>query len=262
MPGTSHRHLLDSIVAIARRAGEEIIAIRRAGFDVRHKEDASPVTAADHAAEAIIVVALRQLTPGVPVVAEEEVAAGRRVAAELRRFWLVDPLDGTKEFVANSDEFTVNIALIENFRPVLGVVGAPARRVLYAACGPGTATCAEGGAPPRAIAARTIPATGAVIVASRSHGDRARIDALVRDIGADGIRVCGSSLKFCLIAAGEADLYPRYGNTCEWDTAAGHAVLLGAGGSVRTTDGAELVYGKPDFLNPEFIARGRDAARD
>ena len=248
--------LLATVHDIALDAGAEIMIHYRAGFEVREKADSTPVTEADEAAERAILSALRTLTPDIPVIAEEEVAAGKRVRITGNRFWLVDPLDGTKEFIRHSDEFTVNIALIEDRRPVLGVVYAPALERTYAAAGPGTAISIHGGGPPQPISARRVPAEGAVIVASRSHGDPAALEKLVASIKVSGQRTAGSSLKFCLVAAGEADIYPRYGNTCEWDTAAGHAVLAAAGGSVRTLDGAELLYRKKTFLNPEFIARG------
>ena len=258
MAGPDPRDLLDAVIDIARRADDEIMAHYRAGFEVREKADSSPVTVADEAAERLILAALKRLTPDIPAIAEEEVAAGHVAEIPGDRFWLVDPLDGTKEFIRRSDEFTVNIALIERRLPVLGVVSASALGVSYAAAGPGTAITVDADGARQPIAARPVPATGAVVLASRSHGDPEAIADLLRDIPVDVQRTAGSSLKFCLIAAGEADIYPRYGNTHEWDTAAGHAVLAAAGGSVRTLDGAELIYRKDRFLNPEFIARGCD----
>jgi 3'(2'), 5'-bisphosphate nucleotidase len=250
--------LVAEICPLAHRAGAEILKYYRGEYEVREKADASPVTVADEAAEAIILPALRALTPAIPVVAEEEMAAGKRVDVGDGPFWLVDPLDGTKEFIAHRDEFTVNIALVEGGLPVLGVVYAPALAVTYAASGPGSVTVERAGVAPQAISARSMPADGAVAVGSRSHGDKDSMQSLVESIDIKTVKVAGSSIKFCLVAAGEADIYPRYGNTYEWDTAAGHAVLRAAGGSVRTLDGRELEYGKPEFYNPEFIARGRD----
>ncbi len=250
--------LLDGIRDLARRAGDVILDVYRSDFEVRRKDDASPVTEADEAAERLIVPALRALTPGVPVIAEEEAAAGRIESLSGDYFWLVDPLDGTKEFVARNDEFTVNIALIRARRPVLGVVYAPVLDAMYAGAGRQTASLETAGRARRAISARAVPETGAVMVSSRSHGDADSLAEMTASLHVAAHRIAGSSLKFCLVAAGEADIYPRYGPTNEWDTAAGHAVLAAAGGSVRTLDGEDLLYGKESFLNPRFIARGFD----
>ena len=250
--------LLPRVREIAWQAGAEILKFYRGEFGVREKADSSPVTEADEAAERIIIPALRAIAPDVPVVAEEMMAAGAIVEVAGRPFWLVDPLDGTREFVEHRDEFTVNIALIVERRPVLGVVYVPAREETYAAAGPGTARASRGNRDAHPIAARRPPADGVVVTASRRHGDAGKMDALLGTMKVKDTKIAGSSLKFCLVAAGEADIYPRYGQTSEWDTAAGHAVLAAAGGSVRTIDGAELLYAKPKFLNPEFIARGRE----
>jgi 3'(2'), 5'-bisphosphate nucleotidase len=248
--------LLPRVREIAWQAGAEILKFYRGAFDVREKADSSPVTEADEAAERIIVPALRALAPGVPVVAEEMMAAGAVVDVANGPFWLVDPLDGTREFVEHRDEFTVNIALIVDRRPALGVVYVPAREETFAAAGPGTACASRGSREAHPIAARRPPADGVVVTASRRHGDAEKLDKLLGSMKVKDYKTAGSSLKFCLVATGEADIYPRYGNTSEWDTAAGHAVLAAAGGSVRTLDGAELLYAKAKFLNPEFIARG------
>ena len=250
--------LIDEVCALAHAAGREILRFYRGDFRVREKPDSSPVTEADEAAEAVILPVLRVLTPEIPVVAEEEIASGQSVEVGDKPFWLVDPLDGTKEFIAQRDEFTVNIALVIDGAPVLGVVYAPAQDVTYAAHGPGTAIVTTGAKAPRPISARTVPADGAVAVGSRSHGDKEKMQAMLASERIASVIVSGSSIKFCLVAAGVADIYPRYGNTFEWDTAAGHAVLAAAGGSVRTLDGRNLTYAKSDFFNPEFIARGRD----
>ena len=250
--------LIDDIRDIARRAGEVILDIYRTDFEVRRKDDSSPVTEADEAAERLILPALRALTPGLPVIAEEEAAAGRIESLSGDYFWLVDPLDGTKEFIAGNDEFTVNIALIHAARPALGVVYAPALDAMYAGTGPGTASFETPGVARRAIVARAVPEGGAVMISSRSHGDPNSLAKLTESLHVAGHRIAGSSLKFCLVAAGEADIYPRYGPTSEWDTAAGDAVLRAAGGSVRTLDGVDLFYGKEKFSNPRFVARGLD----
>ncbi|HYD30911.1 MAG TPA: 3'(2'),5'-bisphosphate nucleotidase CysQ [Azospirillaceae bacterium] len=252
--------LLSAVRSIAREAGAVILRYYNDTMSVETKADGSPVTQADQAAEHVILPALHHLAPGVPVVAEEAVAAGHVPDISGGRFWLVDPLDGTKEFIKRNGEFTVNIALIENGVPVLGVVYAPALGELYAGAGPGTAIAWDDLHPhhDHPISARAIPADGATVVASRSHGDPAKLDAFLANYTVKETCGRGSSLKFCLIAKGEADLYPRFGPTCEWDTAAGHAVLLAAGGRVETVDGRSLTYGGGGkFLNPEFIAYGK-----
>lgn len=243
---------------IARRAGDVVSRIYAADFGVTTKADATPVTEADQEAEAVILAGLAQLSPDVPVVAEESTAAGRvpEVLADAGRFWLVDPLDGTKEFISRNGEFTVNIALIEAGEPVLGVVLAPALGVLYAGGrGLGGFRVDDNGR--RALQCRRAPAEGLAVVASRSHGDERALDAFLAGHRIASRVNAGSSLKLCLVAEGRADLYPRLGRTMEWDIAAGHAVLLAAGGSLcRIDDGQPLRYGKPGFENPFFVARG------
>jgi 3'(2'), 5'-bisphosphate nucleotidase len=246
--------LRDAVVDTVRDAGALIMDVYASPFAVRSKGDASPVTEADERAERLIVPRLQSLTPGVPVVAEEAVAAGH-VPEIAARFWLVDPLDGTREFVGRNGEFTVNVALIDRGRPVLGVVFAPAIGRLFAGVdGEGAFVEDQGGR--RAIRVRRVPPEGLTVLASRSHGDPQVLNAYLA-----GRRVArridaGSSLKLCLVAAGEADLYPRFGRTMEWDIAAGHAVLAAAGGRVTDLAGAELRYGKPGFENPNFVAEG------
>lgn len=249
--------LLPPLRAIAREAGQVIVRIYHEAYQTRTKTDGSPVTVADTAAENIILPALRQLTPDFAIISEEEYAAGVRPESLGELFWLVDPLDGTKEFIKRNGEFTVNIALIEKGVPVAGVVYAPALGDLYAGAGPGTALHWREGERDRPLAVRTPPAAGITAVASRSHGENDQTEAFLARFPVAERAARGSSLKFCLIAAGEADLYPRFGPTCEWDTAAGHAVLLAAGGRVETVDGAPLRYGKTDFRNPFFIAWGK-----
>jgi 3'(2'), 5'-bisphosphate nucleotidase len=259
--------LLQSLIYTAQRAGGAIMAVYATDFAVRDKADASPVTAADEAAEKIILADLAAIAPGIPVVAEEAVAAGKVPAisgnGRSDQFFLVDPLDGTREFVSRRDEFTVNVALIEAGKPVLGVVFAPARRELYWGDvrngKAGHIDADPDGTMPSmgtAISARRPPVDGLTAVASRSHRTP-ETDALLAKYPVKDFRSIGSSLKFCLVAAGEADLYPRVGTTMEWDTAAGHAVLAAAGGSVTGLEGEPFTYGKPGFRNGNFIARGR-----
>ena len=224
-------------------------------FDVRGKQDASPVTLADERAEAVILQALDRLDPHTPVIAEEAVAEGH-VPAVGDRFWLVDPLDGTKEFIGRNGEFTVNIALVQDGVPVLGVVFAPALGRMFAGQVVDGASL-EDARGRRAIHCRSVPVEGLTVVASRSHGDAAALDAFLGGRKLAALRNAGSSLKLCLVAAGEADLYPRLGRTMEWDIAAGHAVLAAAGGRVTDLSGAPLRYGKPGFDNPHFVAMGR-----
>jgi len=219
------------------------------------KADGSPVTAADQAAEDIILPALRALTPDIPVVSEEEVSKGLSPEVTGARFWLVDPLDGTKEFLSGNGEFTVNIALIEDGAPLLGVVVVPALGETYAGAAPGTAVL-EDKAGERGISVRAPSSEGLVVVGSRSHGDAGAMAAFLGDRKVASFRAAGSSLKLCLIARGEADLYPRLGPTMEWDIAAGHAVLRAAGGRVETVDGAPFLYGKAEYKNPSFVAFG------
>jgi 3'(2'), 5'-bisphosphate nucleotidase len=241
--------------ALATRAGAAILHVRRSGFDVLRKADRSVVTAADHEAEAIIVAGLRAATPDIPVIAEEEVAAGR-ITAPSGEFWLVDPLDGTREFASGSDEFAVNIGLVRDGRVVLGVVGVPAANEMFGGIvGTGAwKRTAEGQGP---VVARVPPDEGLTVLASKHHGDTALLDAFLAGRRVARTLNFGSSLKFCRLAEGIADLYPRFGRTMEWDTCAPQAVLEAAGGAVRTLDGAPLRYGKPGWENPHFVCTGR-----
>ena len=245
--------LLERLLPVARAAGEEILRVYATDFEVRDKSDASPVTEADERAEALILPELAALTPDVPIVSEEAAASGA-VPEAGSRFWLVDPLDGTKEFVNRNGEFTVNIALVEEGRPVLGVVFVPARDRLYAGAVGFGAFVEDGGR--QAIECRRPPAEGLTVVSSRSHGDAAALAAFLDGRSVAAEVTAGSSLKFCLVAAGDADLYPRLGRTMEWDTAAGHAVVSAAGGRVSAVGGGELGYGKPGFENPHFVVEG------
>jgi 3'(2'), 5'-bisphosphate nucleotidase len=243
--------LLDDIADAAREAGEAILEIVRRGFEVEAKRDSSPVTEADRAAELIILGALSRAAPGVPVIAEEEVAAGR-IPAHGHTYFLVDPLDGTKEFVRGGDDYTVNIGLIENHSPKLGVVFAPATGRLHGGC-VGTGAWLDDGQGRRKISTRP-RGEQLTAVASKSHLNQATVDYLEEAIGTCGYMTAGSSLKFCMLAEGLADIYPRASPTSEWDTAAGHAVLLAAGGLVDGLDGSPLTYGKHAFLNRAFVA--------
>ncbi len=258
--------LLAALRLIAERAGKEILAYYIGGEKqaaVREKADSSPVTDADEAAEALILAALEKLTPDIPVVSEEAVSAGHIPDVSGGRFWLVDPLDGTREFLSRNGEFTVNIALVEDGRPTAGVVHAPAMAMTWSgaweADGP-RATFSETDHPPMDITARPQPGDGVHVVASRRHGDNAELDDFLSGYTVKKHLSAGSSLKFCLVASGKADLYPRFGRTMEWDTAAGHAVLAAAGGKVLTKEGEPLTYGKPEFENPYFIAYGKPGA--
>lgn len=246
-----YRRVLDRLADAAREAGEAILTVVRQGFDVEAKRDSSPVTEADRAAELVILAALARAAPGVPVIAEEEVAAGR-IPAHDDLYFLVDPLDGTKEFVRGGDDYTVNIGLIENGAPKLGVVFAPATGRLHGGCVGHGAWLDEGGGR-RGIRTR---ARGEQLtaVASRSHLNQATIDYLKAAAGECAYVSVGSSLKFCILAEGAADIYPRAAPTSEWDTAAGHAILLAAGGLVDGPDGEPLRYGKKAFLNRAFVA--------
>ena len=249
--------LAEAFARIAEQAGREIMRHYKAGGAVRLKNDMSPVTAADEGAEAIILPALAELLREIPCVAEEAVATGHipKIDAD-GRFLLVDPLDGTREFLLGNGEFTVNIALIERRQPVLGVVHLPALGATYVG-GPHGATLSTNGGAPEQIRARPRPEGGVIVLASRAHNKGDELDRFLENEQVAERIAAGSSLKFCRIAEGLADLYPRFGRTMEWDTAAGHAVLAAAGGSVRLVTGEPMTYGKPGFINPDFIARGR-----
>jgi len=246
--------LLELAAGLVVRAAEVILAIRARGFEVARKADRSVVTEADHAAEAIIVAGLREGAPEIPVIAEEAVAGGA-VSVASPCFWLVDPLDGTREFTDGNDDFAVNIGLVRDGRVVLGAVGVPATGEVFGGI-VGVGAWKRQGGVETPVCARAVPAEGLTVLASRHHGDSARLDAFL-----DGRVVAktvnfGSSLKFCRLAEGIADLYPRFGRTMEWDTAAPQAVLEAAGGTVRTLDGMPLRYGKPGWENPHFVCTG------
>lgn len=246
-PAPTDAALLAGLAEAALEAGVAIRRIEAQGITHQHKADASPVTEADHAAEAIICAALARLLPGVPVVAEEATAQGVEVTCG-NRFVLVDPLDGTREFISGNGEYTVNIALVEDAMPVLGIVYAPARALLFAGRpgaafrairAPGARADAQDWTP---IACRPVPGGPLVVAASRSHGDPAT-DALIARYQVAERIPAGSALKFGLLAEGQVDLYPRLGTVMEWDCAAGHALVMAAGGSVTKPDGSPLTYG-------------------
>ncbi|MCY4351172.1 MAG: 3'(2'),5'-bisphosphate nucleotidase CysQ [Thiotrichales bacterium] len=246
--------LVDALRELADRAGAEILAVYASDFAVRDKDDASPVTEADTRAEHVILEGLARCAPGIPVVAEESVAAGHVPEIDSGPFFLVDPLDGTREFIGRNGEFTVNIALVEDGVPTAAVVHLPALGETCWTAGDRTAWRVRDGGAPERIACRR-PGRRLVAIASRSHRSP-ETDAYLRRFEIAETVSAGSSLKFCRIAEGAADLYPRLGRTMEWDIAAGHAIVTAAGGSVETLDGRPLVYGKPGFENPHFVVRG------
>ncbi|WP_029011998.1 3'(2'),5'-bisphosphate nucleotidase CysQ [Niveispirillum irakense] len=249
--------LLPSVREAAVQAAAAIMEYYTDDMETETKGDGSPVTAADRAADAVILAALRKLTPDIPIITEEEVAEGRIPDISGGTFWLVDPLDGTKEFIKRNGDFTVNIALIQGGEPALGVVLLPATGELYAAAGPGTAIRSRPMEKDEKIEVRRVPSAGLTVLTSRSHADQAALDDFLKGRRVATKLAAGSSLKFCRVAEGVGDVYPRLGPTCEWDIAAGHAILLGAGGSLTQIDGEPMHYGKaPTFLNPHFVAWG------
>ncbi len=250
--------LLPIIRATAVEAGEAVLWHYGGTVSAETKADGSPVTVADRASEAVILAALGRATPGWPVVSEEAAAGQALDGPPGPVFWLVDPLDGTKEFLARTGEFTVNIALIANQQPVLGVVFTPPRQELFLGHVGVGATAAFGRDDvDRPIAARRPSPDGLVVISSRSHGNPEQIARHLAGRRVAESRQAGSSLKFCEIARGAADVYPRFGQTSEWDTAAGQAVLVAAGGRVVDPDsGAPIRYGKPGLQTPAFVAWG------
>ena len=250
--------LLDLAAGLARRAADAIMAVRQAGFAVDHKPDYSPVTEADRVAEALIVEGLRAATPGIAVVAEEEIAGGH-VATVGSRFWLVDPLDGTKEFAKGLDEFAVCIGLVQDGAPVLGVLALPATGELFGGIvGQGAWKEAAPGAPRQPIHTRPVPAEGWLVLDSRSHSRPEALVPLLAGRQVASIQPMGSAAKFARVAEGAADCSPRPGpTTMDWDTAAGQALIEAAGGALLTEAGVPLRYGKPGWRNVGFIALGR-----
>ncbi|MCC6775087.1 MAG: 3'(2'),5'-bisphosphate nucleotidase CysQ [Hyphomicrobiales bacterium] len=261
--------ILEELTSVVSSAAAAILAVREGSLDTRSKADQSPVTAADHAAETAILAGLARVLPGLQVVSEEAVTLA--VPAQLAdTFVLVDPLDGTRELVAGRDEFTVNIAIVSGGRPRLGIVGAPAQGVIWRGIeGQGAERLVLlPGAPAaaarerRPIRTRACPSSGLVATLSRSHLDP-RTEALLARLPVGQRLACGSAVKFCQLAEGAADIYPRLATTCEWDVAAGHAILVAAGGAMTAPDGAAVAYGglAANFRVPAFIAWGDPAAR-
>ncbi len=250
--------LVELAVRLAQAAAAEILSVRDAGFSVVQKADLTPVTLADTRAERLIVEGLRAAA-AIPVIAEEEVAAGR-VTAPGGEYWLVDPLDGTREFAAGRAEFAVNIGLIRDGAPVLGAVASPMTgEVYYGIVGVGAWKRVAQDAP-MPIAARPAPAK-LTVMASRHYADDPKLAAFLANYAIESITNIGSALKFCRLAEGLADFYPRLGTTMEWDTAAPQAVLEAAGGRVLTMDGEPLRYGKPGFENPHFLCFGKGVSK-
>ncbi len=252
--------LLPPVTALARAAGARIMEIYSTAFQVQEKEDNSPLTAADLASHKTITTGLQQLTPHLPILSEESAATPFAERSRWTCFWLVDPLDGTKEFIKRNGEFTVNIALIDHYEPVLGVVYIPATGLCYlAARGQGAfRQDAEGTAQP--IHVSPLGAAPVRVVGSRSHAGKSLEDYLAR-LGEHTLVSIGSALKLCLVAEGKANIYPRLGLTSEWDTAAAQCVVEEAGGRVIDLAGARLAYNKESVLNPHFLVfgdRGRD----
>lgn len=248
--------LARSLLPAARAAGAIEMHYFKAGAEVIEKADGSPVTLADQEAEKLIAVALREVCPHIPMVGEESTSDGDVPDISGGEYWLVDPLDGTREFITGSGDFTVNIALMQNHLPVMGIIYAPVADELYYGAD-GQAFMSLQGKPEQKISVRKPPPEGLTVIASKRHGDPERLNDFLNNKQVAHLTNRSSSLKFCMIAAGLADLYPRLGPTSEWDTAAGDAILRAAGGTVVTLDGRPLTYGKTTrkFLNPEFIAQ-------
>lgn len=252
--------LLELAADLAGRAGEVILAVRARGFETLRKADRSPVTEADHAAEALIVEGLRAATPGIPVIAEEEIEAGVAPTAG-HEYWLVDPLDGTREFAAMRDEFTVNIGLIRDGKPVLGAVGVPAHGELFGGLlGPSPQAWKQTRQGRQPIQAREPPGDGLHVLASRHYAGDPRLDDFLSGRKVARVTNMGSALKIVRLAEGAGDLYPRFGRTMEWDTAAPQAILEAAGGRLCGMDGTPLRYGKHGWANPPFLCTGCGAA--
>lgn len=248
--------LLPEVADIARQAGETILTVYGDDFDVASKADDSPVTEADIASHDLIVGKLRALTPDVPVLSEEDAEIPFEKRAAWTQYWLVDPLDGTKEFVSRNGEFTVNIALISGHSPALGVVQVPVSGDCYCGVVGRGASLQRGGRSPQAIRVRVPHADPVVVVGSRSHANP-KLEQHLQALGDYELVSMGSSLKCCLVAEGKADFYPRLGPTFEWDTAAAHAVVAAAGGKLVRLDGTPLEYNRKDsLLNPEFLVIG------
>ena len=254
-PEADDAGLLRIAESLAWQAAEKIIGLRARGCETRTKPDASPVTDADHESEALITAGLQQATPHIPVVAEEAIFGGYSPPRAGRTYWLVDPLDGTRDFVALRDSFTVNIGLIRNGRPALGVVAVPASAELFSGL-VGVGAWKQDGSGRRRIHVRTPPPGGLAVLSSRVGTDQDRIRTLLNGQAIASITMLSSALKFCRLAEGQADFYARFGRTMEWDTAGPEAVLTAAGGTLTQMDGTPMPYEKPGWANPPFICRG------
>jgi 3'(2'), 5'-bisphosphate nucleotidase len=250
------KSLIDPVVALAEEAGRAILKVYASDFEVQSKDDDSPLTQADLAAHHCIVAGLEALTPGMPIISEESGLPEFEVRSQWERYWLIDPLDGTREFVNRNGEFTVNIALIDNQKPVFGVVHVPIQETTYLGCEGYGAERRNADGSRESIKVSDTSASPVRIVGSRSHRG-ASLDAYLENLGDYDMIPMGSSLKFCVIAEGGADLYPRLGLTSEWDTAAAQAVVEQAGGSVVTLDGKPMKYNaKANILNAWFFVIG------
>ncbi len=248
--------LVEPVVALARQAGDAILEVYATDFDVQAKEDDSPLTLADMASHRVIEAGLRAMTPDYPIISEESGLPAFDERRRWSRYWLIDPLDGTKEFVKRNGEFTVNIALIDNHRSVLGVVHVPVTNKTYTGCEGLGSTVRLSDDAARRIQVSETSASTVRVVGSRSHRGSS-LDAYFEALGEVELLPMGSSLKFCVVAEGNADIYPRLGLTSEWDTAAAQAVVEQAGGAVLELDGQPLAYNaKEDILNPYFLVRG------
>ncbi|WP_339799021.1 3'(2'),5'-bisphosphate nucleotidase CysQ [uncultured Marinobacter sp.] len=250
----NYQTLINDVLAIADTAGKQVMEIYQTDFEVHTKEDSSPITAADMASHHVIVDGLTALTTDIPILSEESANAPWAQRRNWSRFWLVDPIDGTKDFTNRTGEFTVNIALIENGEPLLGVVTAPALNEAYWGIVGEGAWKRDPDGNIRQLTVTEPPAEKRVVASKNHLNDETR--EFIEALGAHVLVQAGSSLKFCRIAEGAADIYPRLGPTCEWDTGAAHAVLTAAGGKITQMDGTPLVYGKEDVLNPFFVASG------
>lgn len=249
-------NLIEPVVTLATEAGEAILEVYATDFGVQAKSDESPLTQADLASHHRIVAGLKALTPDIPIISEEDGLPLFEERKKWSRYWLIDPLDGTKEFVSRNGEFTVNIALIDGHRPVFGVVHVPVQQKTYVGCEGRGAELRAGEAAPVAIRVAQQSASPVRVVGSRSHRG-ASLDAYLERLGESDMVPMGSSLKFCVVAQGGADIYPRLGPTSEWDTAAAQAVVEQAGGQVLRLDGKPLSYNeKEEILNPFFLVQG------
>lgn len=251
---SKYAHLIPQLNQLAIEAGAIIMPYYKGECEIEIKEDNSPVTEADIAANAYIVAALQQFAPEVQIVSEE---GKQNPVTKDQDFWLVDPLDGTKSFIKQTGEFTVNIALIEAGEPTLGVIYVPVREELYFTGEDGSAYKQAKNAASQQISTRNVPESGMIVVASQSHRTQETDDFINGLENVDTLISASSSLKLCLVAEGAADVYPRFGPTMEWDIAAGHAILRAAGGHLRNPDHSVFEYAKPTFLNGHFIAWGR-----